>query len=311
MFQYKSKFTINYKRIFFSILFIGFILLCLFIEQDSPNDNGKNDTIRILSFNIRNGAADDGENSWDNRRYLVSEILSNYDIIGLQEALKFQIEEIIEDAPDYGIIGVGRTDGDTLGEYAAVLYKIDRFQALLDGTLWLSDTPLSPGSMNWGNRIPLILTWAKFEDTITGEKFFVFNTYWDHESQDSRIKSARFLRETIGGIANFHNPIIITGDFNTSMNSPEMKIVFSFEGNEEDAELRDSFFDENEKDTPCGTFHGFRGQRLGDKIDYVIVNQMIRTTFAKIIYENDNGRYPSDHFPVMAEIIINTEKNKQ
>jgi len=274
------------------------------MEQKVPEPEEKTRIIRVLSFNIRYGTANDGENSWEHRKYLVSEIISRYDIIGLQEALKFQIDDILEDSHFFEMTGVGRDDGDTLGEYSAILYNSERFNLLTYSTLWLSDTPDTPGSMSWGNHIPRIITWAKFKDIYTGERFFVFNTHWDHESQDSRVKSARFLRETINDIAHYDNPVVITGDFNAVPESPEMQIITAQNKNDDDMTFRFSYIDINPEGDLHGTYHDFNGTRDGDKVDYVIVNRLIKTLEARVIHENDGGRYPSDHFPVMAEIMM-------
>ena len=54
--------------------------------------------VNIMSFNIRYGAANDGINSWENRKEFVYETIKRekYDFIGVQEALGFQIEFIKE-----------------------------------------------------------------------------------------------------------------------------------------------------------------------------------------------------------------------
>ena len=59
-----------------------------------------------------------------------------------------------------------------------------------------------------------------------------------------------------------------------------------------------------------GTFNGFKGRKDGDKIDYILTTSDIKVLDAQIIYDNVDGRYPSDHFPVTAKlsIPIDTEK---
>jgi endonuclease/exonuclease/phosphatase family metal-dependent hydrolase len=54
----------------------------------------------------------------------------------------------------------------------------------------------------------------------------------------------------------------------------------------------------------AGTFNGFDGQRDGPKIDYVFVEPDTRVREAGIVHDNRDGRYPSDHYPVYAEILL-------
>jgi endonuclease/exonuclease/phosphatase family metal-dependent hydrolase len=51
-----------------------------------------------------------------------------------------------------------------------------------------------------------------------------------------------------------------------------------------------------------GTFNGFKGDRSGEKIDYVFVPAGVKVLEAKILHNNVDGRYPSDHFPVVARV---------
>ncbi len=133
--------------------------------------------IRVMTFNIRVGTAPDGENRWQNRRSLVIDVIekNHPDLLGLQEALRFQIDALLEALPEYAEIGQGRDDGQMKGEYSAILYRRDRFQVQAQDTFWFSDSPNEPGSMTWGNHYPRICTWARFLDTESGFRFYHFN----------------------------------------------------------------------------------------------------------------------------------------
>ncbi len=127
--------------------------------------------LRVMSFNIRYGSADDGDNSWPKRREMVFHVIRDYepDVLGLQEALKFQVDEIMETVEGYELIGVGREDGKSEGEYSCILYRKDRFDVSHEGTFWLSSRPTDPGSITWGNACTRICTWARFvENGWTG-----------------------------------------------------------------------------------------------------------------------------------------------
>ena len=119
-----------------------------------------------MSFNIRYGTANDVRYRWPRRREFLIDVMreQNADVVGLQEALDFQIDEIVAALPFYGVIGVGRDDGARKGEYSAILFRRDRFQVSDAGTFWFSDTPDVVASKSWGNNITRICTWARLVD---------------------------------------------------------------------------------------------------------------------------------------------------
>ena len=119
-----------------------------------------------MSFNIRYGTAPDGENRWERRRESVVHVIREFDpaVVGLQEALRFQLNELRAALPGCEEIGVGRRDGREAGEYAAILYDRRRLEVVEQGTFWFSETPAVPGSTSWGNRITRICTWARFRE---------------------------------------------------------------------------------------------------------------------------------------------------
>ncbi len=100
-----------------------------------------------MTFNIRYGTAADGANHWSARKEHLFDIVrrEDADLIGLQEALDFQIDEIVKAAPIYAVVGVGRDDGREAGEYSAILFNKDRLHVAESGTFWFSDTPAVVG----------------------------------------------------------------------------------------------------------------------------------------------------------------------
>ncbi len=252
--------------------------------------------VDVMSFNIRYGTASDGENHWNNRKELVREVIRDYlpDVLGLQEALRFQIDEIRKNLPEYDETGVGR-DGGTKGEYSAILYRIDRFDVDESGTFWLSDTPEVP-STNWGNSIRRICTWTRLLDKQSGSAFYFYNTHLDHKSQPSREKSVRLIVEFIQKRTH-QDPFVLTGDFNAGENNAAIKYLKG-EGN-----VVDTFRILHPEAKEVGTFNGFRGLSDGPKIDYIFVNPSTSSTLhASIVRTEQEGRNPSDHFPVTAKI---------
>lgn len=254
----------------------------------------------VMSFNIRYGTANDGPNRWPLRRDLLMDVIrqDNADLIGLQEALHDQIVEITAAIPGYGVIGVGRDDGKTRGEYAAILYRRDRFHVAESGTFWFSDTPSVVASRSWGNSITRICTWARLIDR-QGGAFWVFNVHLDHESQPSRERSTALLAERIRARSGADEPVIVTGDFNVGENNPALPVLLGGAA----PLLVDTFRVMHPDAKEVGTFTGFDPARTtGDKIDYVLVTPGIGVRAAAIVRTAREGRLPSDHFPVTATL---------
>jgi endonuclease/exonuclease/phosphatase family metal-dependent hydrolase len=248
-----------------------------------------------MSFNVRYGTAQDGENRWELRDDLVVQVIRDFDpaVVGLQEALRFQLDELREALPAFGEIGVGRRDGREGGEYAAILYDRQRLDVVEQGTFWFSATPDVPGSVSWGNRITRICTWGRFRERETGATFFLFNVHWDHESQPSRVRSGEALRGRIEARSHPDDPVIVTGDFNAGESNPALRPLA-------DAGLVDSFRVLHPDVEDVGTYHRFEGGRGGDKIDGIWVTPGWEVIQAAIGRTSRGGRYPSDHFPVTA-----------
>jgi endonuclease/exonuclease/phosphatase family metal-dependent hydrolase len=261
-------------------------------------------TVEVLSFNIRYGTANDGANAWPYREHLVYDVIRRQqsDFVGLQEALRFQIDAIREALPEYDEVGVGRDDGKEAGEYAAILYKPDRWRADDGGTLWLSDTPDVPGSMTWGNEITRIVTWARFVEKESGRAVWIFNTHFDHVSQPSRERSAQLLASRIAARSS-DDPVIVTGDFNAGEANPAI-LYLKNATQRSPVTLVDTFRVVHPEARAVGTGGGFEGLRDGPKIDYIFVEPDAKVRQARIIRDQSDGRYPSDHFPVYAEITL-------
>ncbi len=265
--------------------------------------------LTVTSFNIRYGTARDGDNEWPARRALVFDVVrrQDADLIGLQEALDFQIDEIVAAVPMYAVVGVGRDDGERKGEFSAILFRKDRFRVAEAGTFWFSDAPSVPGSTTWGNTITRICTWARFID-LHGRGFYHFNVHLDHQSQPSRERSTVLLRGRIDTRAVLSDPVIVTGDFNVGEANPALATLTgptTAPGQRPTltAPFVDTFRVLHPEVNDAGTFSGFKfGQRGADKIDYVLVQPGTAVLRAEIDRFSRDDRYPSDHFPVLARI---------
>lgn len=258
--------------------------------------------LMVMTFNIRYGTAKDGENDWSARRSMLFEVVrdANADLIGLQEALDFQIDEMLAAVPGYAVVGVGRDDGAEKGEYSAILFRKDRFHVAEAGTFWFSDTPSVVASKSWGNNITRICTWARFIDR-DGRGFYHFNLHLDHQSQPSRERSTVLLRGRID-TRGTPEPVIVTGDFNVGESNPALATLTVPGGTGAPAFL-DTFRVLHAGVKNAGTFSGFKfGTEGADKIDYVLVQPGTEVMSAEIVRFSRNNRYPSDHFPVTARV---------
>lgn len=272
--------------------------------------------ISVMSFNIRYGTADDGPDRWENRKDLVAALLRKYrpDLVGVQEALHFQIQELLRALPAYRKIGVGRDDGQTEGEYSAIYYDTTRFTVEDHNTFWFSETPRVPGSTDWGNEITRICTWGRFREKASGASFYGYNLHLDHQSQYSRERSVALLISRIQNRAT-RDPVIITGDFNAGEDNPVIKYLKGVQNpggifsNQtiNPIPFEDSYRVQRQHTERVGTFNGFEGRTTGPKIDYVFVQPFIEVESAQIIRDHQQGRYPSDHFPVTATLLLPVE----
>lgn len=255
-------------------------------------------TFNLMTFNIRYGTAADGANAWPLRAGLVVATIRDAapDVLGLQEALRSQLDLLRDSLPAYAQLGVGRDDGKQAGEYAAILYRRDRLAVDTTGTFWLSDTPAVPGSMSWGNRITRICTWARFRDRATGTPFAVFNVHLDHESQNSRERSVGLVLERVPRLA-AGTPVIFLGDFNAGEDNPAVAAVRG-------AGFTEAYRVIRPDDAWAGTFGGFQGDSAGPMIDHIFLRGGWRVRSADILRRRATTRDASDHFAVVANVRI-------
>jgi len=255
--------------------------------------------LRAMSFNIRLGEANDGANHWKLRKELVFGVIRDHkpDVVGLQEAWKFQIDEILEALPEYALIGRSRQEDPEEGEWCPILYRKADWSPIDSGTFWLSDAPEKEGSMSWGNKIPRICTWGRFKHDESGRTFHLYNTHFDHQSQPSREKSSELCLKQIAERSPAEEAAIFMGDLNAGEKNPAIMTL--------NAVLTDTF-EKLHSDVAAnkrGTFGAWTGKTSGERIDYVFTTPGDWELLdARILHDNTDGRYPSDHYPVDARL---------
>ncbi|MBD3344175.1 MAG: hypothetical protein GF401_03830 [Chitinivibrionales bacterium] len=251
---------------------------------------------------------DKGPDSWENRFPLITDVIqdSKCDIIGLQEALQFQIDQIGSEFPYYGVVGHGRRDGISRGEQAAILYNNERFAVHSSGAFWFSDTPDIPGSFDPPFTKPRICTWVRLVPLAEGTPLYVYNVHLAPLSFRLR-KNIELLAERIHE-REFDDPVVVTGDFNAGESHKAMKMLTSSaltgSNNHQEKSVQPALFDTFQNnfkgDSLCGTYHAFKGWRFLPRLDYILANPHFSVSESKIIRYSRFSRYPSDHFPVIS-----------
>lgn len=293
-----------------TVLLLG-VLLCLSPEATNASGNiqGRPDpSFRVMSFNIRYDEPRDQENAWPKRKEMVASMIRFHraDLVGVQEALRHQLDDLKSLLPDYSWYGAGRDDGKLKGEFSAILYHRTRFQLLAGSTFWLSETPAVPGSRSWDAAITRVVTWAKFRDKQANKIFFHFNTHFDHLGVRAREQSAHLLLSKITQIAG-PAPVIVTGDFNFNESTAGYRILTGGEGDK--GGTKDKLKDARDISAhghhgPTATFNNFKALVPGARIDYVFVRGAVAVLQHGILADTWDGRFPSDHLPVLAEVMV-------
>lgn len=261
--------------------------------------------LRVMTFNIRYDTPSDGVNAWPNRRDWVASLVRFHgaDVVGVQEALAHMLTDLDARLPGFARVGVGRADGRTRGEFSAILYRTDRLALLDSGTFWLSPTPEVAGSKGWDAAIERVATWARFRDRGTGCSHLHLNTHFDHMGEQARQESARLIRQRLGALAAGGLPIVVTGDLNAGPASAPYKILTSESIDGAAPPLVDAFSASRSGHYgPTSTWTAFRAIEPGRRIDYVLVSPSLPVLAHGILPDSWEGRFPSDHLPVLAAL---------
>lgn len=262
------------------------------------------ESFRAMTFNIRYDNPGDGDNAWPHRKEMVAGMIRFHgaDIIGLQEALLHQLEDLDELLPEFSRLGIGRDAGGG-GEYSAILYRKNRFDVLEKNTFWLSKTPDVVGSAGWDAVLPRIATYARFQDKLTGKTFSLLNTHFDHIGEIARHMSAQLILETIGELA-ATEPAIVMGDLNTTDQDEPYQVLTENEFAPGRILLDGFYHSEEPHHGPSTTWTGFREIIPERRIDFIFASDEIRQMRHGILSDRMDGRFPSDHLPVVSDILL-------
>ncbi len=274
-----------------STLFLAFALVFCFSENLLAQSH------TIATYNVRYDNPGDEGNLWKDRLPHVISLIRFHQIglFGTQEGLSHQVRQMSEGL-GFEFVGVGRDDGAEKGEYTAILFDPALYKLEDSGTFWLSPTPETP-SKGWDAALNRICTWGRFKDQ-KGKKFYVFNVHYDHIGQQAREESSKLVMAKVGEINTQNLPAILMGDFNVTPDNAAYATIL------DNPSWKDSrLIPKIPAYGPKGTFSAFNWERMPDGIiDHIFVQGKIEVIRHGILTDNYGKKYPSDHFPVLAEI---------
>lgn len=258
------------------------------------------ESTRIMSFNLR--CANDGEQTITNRSKVAVEVIKQYapDSFGVQECtprwkriLAFQLDG------KYACVGAARDFYGPFTEYSSIYYLKDKFNLIDSGTFWLSETPEKRWTKSFDSACYRIASWALLEDKETGVRYTHINTHLDHVLDTTREAQMTVLIDCVNKVAN-GSPIVMTGDFNDYEDSLVYTVACeSF--NDSKVVAKDS--DDGRTFTKYGKKADEDHDGIG-AIDYIFADKSLEVDTYRIIRNTVQGIYPSDHYPIVADIVI-------
>lgn len=249
---------------------------------------------RVMSFNIRYGLADDGENNWNNRKAFALERIRAFgpDLLGLQECRDdHQATFVRTHLAEYQFYGIHRGgSGDTALEMAPLLFSRPAFTLIDSGCFWLSETPEVAGSRNWKSNYPRTVSWVRLACKKSGRELLFVNTHFDYEPE-AIMGDARCLCQWLERIGR-DTPLILTGDFNAAKDSGAYRLLT--------ANLHDAYRLAHPLGGDQATYHAFGHGEQGTAIDWILVSDHFQVVAAEIDHARKGRLFPSDHYPITA-----------
>ncbi|CAM3640597.1 MULTISPECIES: endonuclease/exonuclease/phosphatase family protein [Saccharibacillus] len=259
----------------------------------------------VMTFNLRTHTANDAGNEWTQRAPWAARTIADLApaVVGVQEAYPLMLDDLQRELPEYDRIGMGRR-GEADDEACAIFYRRYLFELLGQGQFWLSETPETVGSLGWDSDYPRICTWGRFRFRASGQEVRVYNTHFDHIGEAARIEGAKLVASVMrsheaefpGGAS------ILMGDMNGFPSDAPLRYLRG----ELPAEgpvpaLQDAYA---KLEGEIGrTFHDFLGGLEGEPIDYIFATAPLEVRRSFIERREFAGKYPSDHYPLVAELV--------
>ena len=258
--------------------------------------------VRVMTYNIRLDLESDGANRWSARRdqFIGQIAFARPAVLGLQEVVAGQKADLEEGLPNYSFIGVARDDGKSAGEFSNLAVDKAAFRILSSGTFWLSPTADRP-SKGWDASYRRIVTWAHLKARMGGRSILALNTHLDNDGATARREGARMIRDFIVKNRRPGERVIVTGDFNSTPDSPPYRILTGPPLALQDTRLAGT-------SPPLGPESPWNGFTVvptdPPRIDYVVVDPALKVERSSVMaWHFDGPRTASDHYPVVADLI--------
>ena len=295
---------------FFQIYLIIILLALNFFscKAELPNESiivSISDTLRVSTYNVRiKTSGDTNERAWTQRKVSVAQLINNYkfDVFGVQELVNLDQENDLQKLlPSFNSISKGRDNNQgTSGERLGIFYNKNRFLEKENGSFFLSSTP-DVVSKGWDAALNRMCIWIKLHDKVLQKDFYFFNAHFDHVGITARAESAALIITKINEIAG-HETVFCVGDFNAS----PLEIAVYDKLAKEFTDSRTAVKSENENSV--GTFNNWDITKNyfpeSVRIDYIFTSKVRILTYNVIADKYVPETYPSDHFPVMIQCLI-------
>ena len=173
-----------------------------------------------------------------------------------------------------------------------ILYRTDRLELLDQDWFFFSDTPDVIYSRTFNGSFPAFAATTTFRDRTSGKRFHVFNMHFEYKSGSNRLRSAELVAARAAPLISAGERVIVTGDMNARAGSKTLKIL-------ENAGV--TFLD-----VRGATYHFNRGIGLFGAIDHIGLSKGIAPTGPPVVIRDKfEGGWPTDHYPVIADVTLN------
>jgi len=252
--------------------------------------------MKVMTFNLRFENDHDGENAWINRRELVVKIVNRYQpaILGTQEGKWSQLTYLCDQLPEYEAFMPGRTP-DKIIQCPTLFLRKEECAIETGSDFWLSKTPDIHLSKDWDSAFPRMVSFARIRIKKLNRKIITAVTHLDHIGVEARFEQAKIISKWA---AQQKSPIILKGDFNADPESrPHEVLTLPI------TRLCDTWkMIQGSECEESYTHHGFSGVPQLSRMDWILTDPSFKVKDAWVIHDEFNGRYPSDHFPYLADI---------
>jgi endonuclease/exonuclease/phosphatase family metal-dependent hydrolase len=277
-----------------------------------------NGSLKLGTFNIRTTAVGNtGRLRWTRRRHVIESVIrrEDPDLLALQEVTNRthgiphdvdQLEWLAETFPELEI-AVGTIPSEPPADNPILIRRgrleprdrgflaFDREGLVIAGGIDPSLLRGGPHSRIRRNQAARHLSksfvgWGVMRETDWGRDIAVYNVHLDARNPNFRRRQAQLIIEAITRLGHDEMPVMVLGDFNSFRGSPPVRAL-------ERLGLA-PVIETNRR----GTFHFGLGVTLWPRIDHILVSEDLNVRGGYIERHSHEGIYPSDHYPVFAEL---------